>query len=222
MATVIFALSIGYISMIKDNSFSMDLFGFSISISKGLVLLISGLTLLFGIGSIWVCLFIYDRYELSYWWKKFTYWFKYSLKDHDYALNSKKMSKQEASDLHLKKYSSSMFNRAELNAEIGKVKRKIDKKYAKGINWFSYLAQVICVVVTTETLVDIIILPIFDNDLSPLGFSYWEAFRVIMLIPMTFLNLLTIYPVYRIVAPSMNYDYKTDIVEDISTPLIYK
>jgi hypothetical protein len=41
-----------------------------------------------------------------------------------------------------------------------------------------------------------------------------------MLVMMTFLNIGIIYPVYRIVAPTMKYNYQDDIIESIDMPLM--
>jgi hypothetical protein len=40
-----------------------------------------------------------------------------------------------------------------------------------------------------------------------------------MLVPIALLNTAIIYPVYRIVSPSMHYDYQNDIIENVSVPL---
>jgi hypothetical protein len=41
-----------------------------------------------------------------------------------------------------------------------------------------------------------------------------------MLVIMVPFNILIIYPIYRVVYPTMNYKYENDIIESIHVPLI--
>jgi hypothetical protein len=81
------------------------------------------------------------------------------------------------------------------------------------------LAPVLVTVLTCEAIIEIFFLPIFDIQFSAIKYDTWFVLRIIMLVPVALLNTAIIYPVYRIISPSMHYDYRNDIIENISVPL---
>jgi hypothetical protein len=90
------------------------------------------------------------------------------------------------------------------------------------INWFSYFSPVLVMILTGEALIELFLLPPFDNQFTPLvSIPSWILLRTLIFIMMVFLNVGVIYPVYRIVAPSMNYNYENDIIESIDHPLMF-
>jgi hypothetical protein len=45
---------------------------------------------------------------------------------------------------------------------------------------------------------------------------------MISIVPSSLLNLAVLYPVFKVVAPAVHYDYTEDVLEDLSVPLILK
>lgn len=94
-----------------------------------------------------------------------------------------------------------------------KTKKKKDK------NSFSVFIPVFITVVVSELIINLVMMPGFDNSLSTLGYDAWLLIRMLILVPMIILNILIIYPVFKIVTPIVRYDYELDLVEDLKKPV---
>lgn len=81
-----------------------------------------------------------------------------------------------------------------------------------------YTPVLTCIMVA-EVLVNVLMMPVFDADVSTLTLNTWIAIRLLLFIPMVIANLLIIFPVYAIVSPLVTYDYREDMVEDLNVPL---
>lgn len=103
-----------------------------------------------------------------------------------------------------------------------KVKKTFNNhSYLKKINsnFFEKYCPVIGCIIITEVLVNVLMMPVFDADISTLTINTWLAIRLALFTPMVFLNLFIIFPVYAIVSPLVTYDYRKDVIEDVSIPL---
>ncbi|MEF9984868.1 MAG: hypothetical protein RSA40_00615 [Malacoplasma sp.] len=105
-------------------------------------------------------------------------------------------------------------------------KKKATNKFGKpsiikkiNLNFFEKYCPVISCIMITEVLVNVLMMPIFDAEISTLTINTWLAIRLLLFVPMVFLNLFIIFPVYAIVSPLVTYDYRKDVVEDASLPL---
>jgi hypothetical protein len=63
-------------------------------------------------------------------------------------------------------------------------------------------------------------LPVFDLNFSQFTYDQALMFRMGMWFIMSFMNVAIIFPVYRIVCPSMHYNYHDDLVESIGIKLM--
>lgn len=91
--------------------------------------------------------------------------------------------------------------------------RKIDKDY------FCNFCLILVSSIVTELLINVLLMPSFDADLSTLGYYNWFAIRVVIFIPMVIFNFVIIYPVYVIIYPIVQWDYKSELIEDSKIPL---
>ena len=94
-----------------------------------------------------------------------------------------------------------------------------DKKKKKNWTWFNSFVPVLVASIMCELVVNIIMLPSFDAELSTIPFEQWVVIRGLLLVPMTLLNIAIIFPIFKIVVPLINYDYTKELVEPISTPI---
>jgi hypothetical protein len=69
-------------------------------------------------------------------------------------------------------------------------------------------------------LLSTMLTPVFDVQFSAMGFGYWLAVRLVSIIPSSLMNLAILYPTFRIVVPSVHYNYLEDRQEDLDVPLI--
>lgn len=89
------------------------------------------------------------------------------------------------------------------------------KKYPdKG--WFNAFAPVLITSIVSEAVINVLMMPSFDAQLSSLTYSAWISIRTILFIPMVALNIAIIYPIFKIVTPLIRYNYQDDLVENFS------
>lgn len=86
-------------------------------------------------------------------------------------------------------------------------------------NWYPTFVVVLVAVVICDALINVLMMPSFDAQLSSLGYVQWVAIRAVIFIPEILLNLLIIFPIFKIVVPLINYDYRQDLVEDRNVPV---
>lgn len=90
-----------------------------------------------------------------------------------------------------------------------------NKKKKKQDKFLAFCAVITCVVVT-EMFVNVFAMPHFDAAVTSLTVLQWFAIRSALFIPMVFLNMFIIYPVYTIVTPLVTYDYEKELSESIN------
>lgn len=92
--------------------------------------------------------------------------------------------------------------------------RRFRKKFKIKRKFFIDFCLVLVCCAASELLINVILLPSFDADLSTLGYDNWFLIRILFFAPSLAFNLIIIYPVYTIVAPLVKWDYKLDSIED--------
>lgn len=97
--------------------------------------------------------------------------------------------------------------------------RKKQQLLSQQSNWYSTFTTVLVAVVVCDALVNVLMMPSFDAQLSSLGYVEWIAIRSVIFIPEILLNLLIIFPIFKIVVPLVNYDYRKDLTEDRAVPI---
>ncbi|WP_031488926.1 membrane protein [Ureaplasma canigenitalium] len=103
-----------------------------------------------------------------------------------------------------------------INEKINKRNKLPNKKQS----WFIVFAPVLVTILLTEAIVNVIMLPSFDVELTSLNYTQWLSIRALMFAPMIVVNLMIIYPIFKIVVPLIRYDYEDDVVEDKNVPLV--
>ncbi|BAC43999.1 glutamyl-tRNA amidotransferase subunit C-related protein [Malacoplasma penetrans HF-2] len=94
--------------------------------------------------------------------------------------------------------------------------KKIDKHY------FNNFCLILICCIITEVWINVLLMPSIDADVSTLGYDDWFIIRVAMFIPMIIFNFVIIFPVYVIIAPIVQWDYKKELVEDLKVPFFVK
>ncbi len=87
---------------------------------------------------------------------------------------------------------------------------------------FKTFVPVLLVVIVSELILNLIMLPAFDAEI--INIDYWLSFtaRIGTLPVVTFVNITVLWTVYRIIAPLIKYDYTTELHENLTTPLNYE
>ncbi len=98
-------------------------------------------------------------------------------------------------------------------------KKRQFKENQKEYDWYRVFAPVLTTVMITEIAINVFMMPSFDASLTGLQYSQWVSLRIAALIPMVILNMLVIYPVFKIVVPLVTYNYEDDLIEDLNVPL---
>lgn len=98
---------------------------------------------------------------------------------------------------------------------------KNQKIKRKKLSYSDFCLVLVCVL-SNELIINVLMMPTFDADLSTIGFNEWFLIRVLLFIPMVFLNFIIIHLVYTIVSPLVKWDYKSELVEDLKVPVYVK
>ncbi|MDE5767422.1 MAG: hypothetical protein K2H56_02625 [Malacoplasma sp.] len=93
---------------------------------------------------------------------------------------------------------------------------KPNKKPVK--SYFNNMCLILMCALTTEVLINVLLMPSFDADLSTLGYDNWFLIRFTIFIPMIAFNFIIIYPVYVVISPIINWDYRKELSEDYKIP----
>ncbi len=88
-------------------------------------------------------------------------------------------------------------------------------------NWFVIFAPVFMTIILSEIVCNIMIIPVFDEMLSPLNYSTWLAIRLLLFIPMVLINIAIILPIYIIINKNVTYNYEDDTIGELSTSKKY-
>lgn len=95
----------------------------------------------------------------------------------------------------------------------------IELRKVKTYEFYSSVIIVLVVSTVCNSIINLLILPAFDAQLSTIPYNEWIVLRAATLIPEVVLNCVVIVPIYNIVKPVINYNYKDDLLEDIKYPL---
>lgn len=109
-------------------------------------------------------------------------------------------------------------------------KKKINKNNSLGLhdnaissskiyNWYSSTIIVLVIAIVCNSIINLLILPSFDAELSSIQYNEWVILRSLIFIPEVMFNCAIIIPIYKIVSPIINYNYQDDLLEDIKYPL---
>jgi len=93
------------------------------------------------------------------------------------------------------------------------------KKYPKKENWFLKFIPVLIVIVLSEILINVLMMPAFDATISTLGYNAWFTIRVLLLIPSVLLNIAIIFPIFKVIGPIVKYNYEDELIEQLNKPL---
>lgn len=93
------------------------------------------------------------------------------------------------------------------------------KNRVKKKNWYLTFIPILITILLTELIVNVIMMPAFDASISTLSYEIWFCIRLLLLVPMILLNLVIIYPVFKIVTPLIRYDYENELVESLDEPI---
>ena len=88
------------------------------------------------------------------------------------------------------------------------------KKYkmlAPGNMWFmSFISVFVCIVIS-ELMVNVLMIPAYDAIVSTLPYETWLLIRILLFIPMIIINLVVIFPIFKIITPNVNLSITDDI-----------
>lgn len=219
IALILLGSLIAFVYMQPVDVFVISIFALNITLTKWMLALVLVAIFLVALSILWICMIVYNHKTIRSYFYIMWFAIRYKLPSKWFRTKMKMgKNKQWYSDVELKWYSQNIidFNNAKLKSK----RLKETAIESKRTNWFSYFAPVLAVILLSEGVIEIIFLPAFDVDFSVFPFDYWLAFRSVMFSIMFVLNLLIIYPVYRIVCPAMHYKYQNDLIEDLSTPLV--
>lgn len=85
--------------------------------------------------------------------------------------------------------------------------------------WYFNFSMILTCVIATDALINVLMMPKFDAELSSLLYEQWIAIRGVLFIPEVILNMLIIFPIFKIITPLINYDYHSELVEDSKIPV---
>jgi hypothetical protein len=183
--------------------------------------LVIGAVYVIGLGALWICMFAYYKRTILYNIGCFSYWWRY--KSHISRFRRKLMhssNPQSVAEQHL--IWATRFGSAANQANIVLMGKKQIMESNDRNNWLSYFVPVLTMTIFGESLISTFILPEFDVLFSPGGkdlYNMWLGLRTVVLAIAIPLNVAVVYPVYRIVSPTMKYNYMDDSIESRTIPL---
>ena len=216
---IVYSGIIFYVWSLQIDSFTLSLFNLTINVSKLFLCITLLVFFLIFAAILWICCIFSNYWKFIYSIQTVIYKIKFVLPINRYR---KKLFKSNGEKIqHISKKHLEFISKNEGKKIIAK--NKIEKSLLKRNNdgkWFTYFAPVLVTVFSVDAFVEIFTLPVFDQDFSILQYDYWLAARVILFVPMTIINLIIIFSVYRIVCPTIRYDYKEDLLESKDIPLM--
>lgn len=124
---------------------------------------------------------------------------------------------QQASDRFLKWNYEKIDKQSSLIKRINNLKAKSDAY--KNNRAIDFVSVFLCIV-ACENLIGTVLVPSFDVQFSALPLGYWLSVRLISMIPSILLNFAVLYPIYKIIVPTMKYNYMSDTSEDLDVPYL--
>lgn len=94
-----------------------------------------------------------------------------------------------------------------------------EKKKKNKNNWYISFAPIFILIIISEVIVNLIFMPVFDANISPLPYQSWLFIRLLLYVPMVIINLIVILPVYKVIKPLMKYRYEDDLIESLDQPI---
>ncbi len=199
------------------STYTLQILGYDMVFSKEVMLVIFACLFTAVLVGLWVCSLVFDFWKIVYWFANWIYKIKYSLPIKRFRRKLMRSSNsQKVADDNLNWVVNKEAKRLASLKNVNCLEKKID--FNKTTLWFNYFAPVFVTVFACEAVVEVFIMPVFDIDVSALPYDYWFAFRLFMLTIMIPINILVIFPIYRIVCPSMKYNYQKDLSESIYVP----
>ena len=86
-------------------------------------------------------------------------------------------------------------------------------------HWYYYFTSILSCVIVTDALINVLMMPQFDAQLSTLTVEQWITIRGIIFGPEIIFNFILIFPIYKVIFPIVNYDYRQDLIEDYKLPV---
>lgn len=77
--------------------------------------------------------------------------------------------------------------------------------------WFMSFMPVFVCIVLSELVVNIVMIPSYDAMLSTLPYETWLLIRILLFVPMVLINLIIIFPIFKIITPNVNIQITDDI-----------
>ncbi len=208
-----------FIYYMDITTYVVSFLGFDISINKEIMLIIFGVMFGLTLLILWVCALSFDFWKVVYSFQALFYVLRFVSPIKKYRRHLSSWSNaQNVADKHLNWVVKNEKSRQRALSKMNKSYSKID--FTKIKLWFNYFAPVLITVFSCEAIVEILIMPVFDLDFSIFSYDYWFTFRLVMFVFMSPINVLIIFPIYRIVCPSMRYNYQNDLSESVYIPLM--
>lgn len=69
--------------------------------------------------------------------------------------------------------------------------------------WFMTFTPIFVCIVLSEIIINIMMIPSYDELLSTLNYDTWLLIRVMLFVPMVILNLIVIFPIFKIITPNI-------------------
>ncbi|MDE5617629.1 MAG: hypothetical protein K2I36_02160 [Ureaplasma sp.] len=103
---------------------------------------------------------------------------------------------------------------------IIKRKKTVNKIKEKKMNEF-YLTFITVLVasVICNVMINVIMMPTFDAQLSSIKYNEWLIIRSLLFIPEVVFNCAIILPIYKIAIVKLDYNYRENLIESITYPV---
>ena len=88
-------------------------------------------------------------------------------------------------------------------------------------SWYFIFSMILTCAIVTDALINVLMMPKFDAQLSSLTYEQWIGIRCVLFIPEVILNMLIIFPIFKIITPLINYDYHSELVEEKKIPIYF-
>lgn len=105
-----------------------------------------------------------------------------------------------------------------IHEKIWKYRYNLSKKsriYSGDKKWFMSFIPVFVCIVLSELVVNIVTIPAYDAVLSTLSYETWLLIRILLFIPMIVINLIVIFPIFKIITPNIDTEIEDDVNNEI-------
>lgn len=215
---VIIAIAVDLYLYYFPEKFILSMFGKEITFPVWSLWILIDVPLVVAVALIWLFWMLIKVSNIKLSFLRIKYYFVISRKENYFR---RKFIKKK----NLEKYSKKELTwMTQINGKYQKILQRQEELIASVVNSpkekVNNMTQVLLLLSLTQPIVCVVMMPYFDASLGGgMPVSFWITFRALSVLPLMVINFAVIFPVYNVIRPIIQYDYRSNIIESARTPV---